>query len=364
MKNVNQSRGMYFLLAIFGMTLFFGMFSIAPTAVFAPEESSPGATQDFSTFGKPSSFVADDARDETSSVATPSPLSTRLFFTGDIMLARAVEWSMKESGAAYPFALWDASTFSHADAVIGNFEGTIRDTEHLEQTNVMAFDTLPAYTIPLGEAGFTHLSLANNHADDFGQEVTDFTRATLTSEGFTVFGDPFVGEDFIAHIAGDIPVALIGFHAFNEESSGIVDAIAAEKAAGNFVVVYPHWGTEYEHDASAYQTAAADAWIAAGADMIIGAHPHVVQGVEVRGGIPVVYSLGNFLFDQDFSLATKIGAIADVAISSSEIVVTFSPVRITGRQVFVDHGADAQLASWLGIPSLTWTIPREAAQTP
>ncbi len=361
MKIVNYTRGIYFFVGLFGIVLFFGMFAIAPETVFAPKSETELETIDLSRFGKPNEDSIPDANSAPEDIEN---LSVRLMFAGDIMLARAVEWAIKENDAAYPFARWSEEAFTGADAVIGNFEGTIRETEHLEQTNVMTFDTLPGYIGSLKMAGFTHLSLANNHADDFGQVTTAFTRETLTNHEFVPFGDPFASENFVTHIEGDIPIALLGFHAFNEDPLGIVDAIASEDAAGNFVIVYPHWGTEYEHTPSTYQTAAADAWIAAGADLIIGAHPHVVQSVEVRHGVPVVYSLGNFLFDQDFSAATQLGAIVYVTISQDNILFTFSPVRITDRQMFIDHDAEEHLLSWLTLPALAWTVAREAVQMP
>lgn len=361
MKIVNKGRGVYFLVAVFGITLFFGMLALSPNTVFAPwEETAPRAVstdappRSISDIGKPLETSAVDVR----SHLLPDTPHTQLIFTGDIMLARAVEWSIRSEGAGYPFAKWDATLFADADAVIGNFEGTIRETEHIEQTNVMAFDTLPEYVTPLVDAGFTHLSLANNHADDFGQVTTDFTRSTIADTGIIPFGDPFASEDFVTRIDGDIPVSLVGFHAFNEETTSIVEAIRSEDAAGNFVIVYPHWGVEYDHEPSISQTAAAQIWIDAGADLIIGAHPHVVQSVGIIDGVPVIYSLGNFLFDQDFSRATQIGAIADVTLSSTEILITFSPVSILHRQMFVDHELDETLRAWLQLDALTWTIPR------
>lgn len=371
MKIVNKGRGAYFFVAVFGITLFFLMFFIVPNTVFAPrEEAAQRAVStdvppiSISDIGKPLETSATDVYSGPLPNTPPPTPDTQLIFTGDIMLARAVEWSIKEKGVNYPFEIWNATSFTDADAVIGNFEGTIRDTEHIEQTNVMAFDTLPEYIQPLANAGFTHLSLSNNHADDFGQATTDFTRSTITETGMIPFGDPFASENFVAHIDRDIPVSLIGFHAFNEETNGVVEVIRSEDSAGNFVIIYPHWGVEYNHEPSLSQTTAAQIWIDAGADLIIGAHPHVVQSTEIIDGVPVIYSLGNFLFDQDFSRATQIGAVADVTISASEITITFSPVSILKRQMFVDHDLDETLRAWLGLDSLTWTIPRQEIQTP
>ena len=244
--------------------------------------------------------------------------------------------------------------------MIGNFEGTIRETEHIEQTNVMAFDTLPVYVSALKDAGFTSLSIANNHADDFGSEVTEFTRDILFEEGLLPFGDPLASQNEVHMMSNDgAPVSFIGFHAFGEDPASIVNAIKYEKELGSFVIIYPHWGVEYDHEPSVSQREAAEAWIDAGADLIIGAHPHVVQSVEIIDGVPVVYSLGNFLFDQDFSQDTKTGAVATVELDKQRnIAITFAPIRIQGRQMYVDRDYDDELAKWLGLESLTLSVDR------
>ncbi|NBS69176.1 hypothetical protein EBT31_09730 [bacterium] len=180
----------------------------------------------------------------------------------------------------------------------------------------------------------------------------------------TPFGDPFASEEFVTRIEGGIPVSIIVFHAFNETAESILDAIQKEDAAENFVIVYPHWGNEYEHSPSPAQTSAAHLWIEAGADLIVGVHPHVVQSIDTIDGVPVIYSLGNFLFDQDFSRAKQIGAVVDVVITEEDLSFTFSPVEIKGRQMFINHEEDDTLLSWLGLQDLTWDITQKEDQTP
>lgn len=354
MKIVNQHRNTYFLLGIFCVVVLVGMLTatlLLPKTLVAPDVSTYVPRHDTA---KSKNETEEKIYDASSDAEAPV---TRLLFTGDIMLARAVEAAIKEHGAAYPFALWQGAA-GNFDAVIGNFEGTVREKENIEATNIMAFDTLPAYISALHNAGFTHLSLANNHADDFGEIVTHATRTTILEHDMIPFGDPFTSEDFVTHIAGETPVALIGFHAFGEETSDIFEIIAAEHEADNVVIVYPHWGNEYIHEPSSAQRQAADAWIAAGADIIIGAHPHVVQTLEMRNGTPVIASLGNFLFDQDFSLETQIGATVEITISKDNITLVFTPIRITHRQMVVDHDFDDELQTWLGVDALEFTIDR------
>ncbi len=292
-------------------------------------------------------------------VLTNKQKEVHLLFGGDIMLARAVEWSIEEHDSSYP---WEKFAITQPyDAIIANFEGTVRDAYHIEKTNVMAFDTLPKNLPSLASEGFTHLSLANNHADDFGDQVTEGTRLALAQQGVIPFGDPFRSEDFTAHIDAEIPITLIGFHAFGEDPENLSQEIQEAKKRGDTVIVFPHWGNEYENAPSLAQEYAADVWISAGADLIIGAHPHVVQQSEVRSGIPVIYSLGNLLFDQDFSYETQHGVLADVTIYEDAFHVTFLPLTIANRQVFLDNEEllTRKTESWLGQSiAKPWIIPR------
>ncbi len=378
MKAVNKLGWIYVFVVTLGISVFAGVFLLFPGDVRI-ERMNTDETD------KTPHVIAEENREGGVEISEELPKETYLVFTGDIMMARAVEWTMKEKGSAYPFAKWDTSLFKGADAVIGNFESTIREKENIEKADVLNFDTLPQYISSLKDTGFTHLSLANNHADDFGQTTTDFTRANIAANNLTPFGDPFAGKTFITHLDGDIPITLIGFHAFGEPPTGIIETITAESAAGNFVIIFPHWGNEYQHTPSIAQTSAAQIWINAGADLIIGAHPHVVQRVEMIDDVPVVYSLGNFLFDQDFSEDTKTGAIVNVNIKEDAdevsptldplltsplergrkfLTLSFAPVRITNRQMTIDHEYDDELSAWLNLSSLTMTIPLATDQIP
>lgn len=262
-------------------------------------------------------------------------------FVGDIMLARSVERAIVENGTDWPFAKL-GNLFEGSDLVIGNLEGTVRDTRNLEIVNQMVFDTTPENVTMLAETGFTHLSLANNHADDYGSQVTESSRQTVMNNGMVPFGDPYNSEQFIVREnIGGVSLSFVGFHAFGETAAELRDAIEAEDAQGRFVIVYPHWGPEYVETAPAVEVDAAAAFIDAGADLIIGAHPHVIQNVEVIDGVPVVYSLGNFLFDQDFSAETKRGMTVQVTITDESIELDFTPVSIINRQTFPMADAEA-----------------------
>ena len=273
-----------------------------------------------------------------------------LSFVGDIMLARSVERTIVEHGTVWPWAELD-DLFVGSDIVIGNFEGTVRPERNLEVVNQMTFDTTPDNVTALAEAGFTHLSLANNHTDDYGTQVTVDTRSIIAQNGLVPFVDPTKRENFIAREnLGGVALSIIGFHAFGEASADILDVIKAEEAQGRFVIVYPHWGVEYASTAPSVETTAAQAFVNAGADLIIGAHPHVIQNIEVIDGVPVVYSLGNFLFDQDFSTETQQGLTAQVHIDDDMVSLIFTPVVIENRQTSImPEPAASELLDNLGL---------------
>jgi len=95
----------------------------------------------------------------------------------------------------------------------------------------------------------------------------------------------------------------------------------------DLVIVNIHWGVEYEHFFNPYQKEWGRALVDAGADLIIGHHPHVVQGMEIYKGKPIFYSLGNFIFDQYFSEATQEGLALDINYKDGELTINFLPYK-------------------------------------
>lgn len=268
----------------------------------------------------------------------PTPAS--LLFLGDIMLARGVEWRIGLNDLSYPLSAM-IDYLSAPDLTIGNFEGTIRDAPN-QEIDGFTFDTTPTIAQMIDDAGIDLVSLSNNHSDNYGATIVEYTRDTLTTLGMTPFGDPYDSVNHVAHVTvNDLPIAFIGFHAFTEEPESILAAIGAEKAAGNFVIVFPHWGNEYQPTPSPAQTEAAHMFIDAGADAIIGAHPHVIQTYENYRGVPVLYSLGNFLFDQDFSTETQQGLTLGFVITNESIDMSFVPVSIIKSRVTLMDADDA-----------------------
>jgi len=95
----------------------------------------------------------------------------------------------------------------------------------------------------------------------------------------------------------------------------------------DLIIVHIHWGTEYQHQFNQQQEKIGHALIDAGADIIIGHHPHVVQGMEIYKNKPIFYSLGNFIFDQYFSPDTQEGLAVGLKLTNNKISATLFPLQ-------------------------------------
>lgn len=250
----------------------------------------------------------------------PPAAAVRLVAVGDILMHRDVKRAEEQSGG-FP-ALWAdlVPLFQGADLAFGNLETPVAPTSGRPgrpfQFNAPA--TLPA---ALRASGFTVLSTANNHAFDQGRKGVVETLARLRQEKLTAIGS---GEDRPRAEAlqvlerNGLKVAFLGFtDVFNLDLDrkatepwvrplDLEPALAAVREArrcADIVVVSVHWGNEYQHSPTRRQRDIARKLVAAGCDLLLGHHPHVLQPVELltAGGRTalVAYSLGNFISNQD-----------------------------------------------------------------
>lgn len=239
---------------------------------------------------------------------------------GDLLFDRKVAMTSKQKGdLSYPL-LETAEIFRQADLAFGNLECPL--SSRGKQINLFRGD--PAMAGVLAEAGFDVLSLANNHIFDCGEVAFFDTIAHLREKGIVPIG---VGENinearapkivrvngtrvaFLAYtqIGSGFTYTRVPQHwAATVELPGVAEAradhirmdVKRAKAEADLVFVSFHWGNEYVH----YPTEDQKAWgrtaLAAGADLVIGHHPHVLQGIEFGEKGVIAYSLGNFVFDQ------------------------------------------------------------------
>lgn len=246
-------------------------------------------------------------------------IKSSLIFTGDIMLARNVEYLMGREGEAYPFAALDLKTFAKDVAVIGNFESAMSPIHITTPAFGMSFSTASSALPALRESGFTHLSLANNHSYDYGEDGYQNTVSLLLKNNLETFGNgESLGQESVTYI--DIPqgrVALIAVNASEKipEISLLYKIIGAASRQSDLQIVCIHWGTEYKETHSSTQELLAEVLVDAGADLIVGHHPHVVEDVQIVNGVVVFYSLGNYIFDQYFDDSVQRGLVLSLSLT-------------------------------------------------
>ncbi|HRH26165.1 MAG TPA: CapA family protein [Candidatus Paceibacterota bacterium] len=256
--------------------------------------------------------------------------TTTIAFFGDMMLDRYLRLRIEESDASYPFVgLRDILNKAQyrPDHVVVNGEGPFSGDRSVTRGlagSPLQFTFDPAWLKGVKDAGIGYVGQANNHMLDFGMDGYETSMKNITDAGLIPFGGPN-NDGPVAHIpVGNATATLIAFNQFSPNLSLedsverlIIDIQAAE-ARGEFVIVFPHWGEEYVRYPTTFQRSAAERFILAGADMIIGAHPHVVQISEVIHGVPVYYSLGNFIFDQAFMQEVREGMMLSITLASDE----------------------------------------------
>jgi Bacterial capsule synthesis protein PGA_cap len=254
--------------------------------------------------------------------AAASAQQYRLLFTGDILLAREVAHEIEARHGASPWADL-TSEFKRADLVMGNLEGTIGARDMCQAPLELCFADDPSLLPLLAEAGFTALGIANNHSGDLGAGGRQETRRALEAVGIAPVGFP-ESPAFVrlgGRTVGIVALSLV------PSRDGVVEAVPSwqvaqklrlARAVSDWVIVFVHWGKELEDWVVPQQQAEAEWLIGQGADVIIGAHPHVVQPPECVGGRPVFYSLGNHVFDQKYD-DTKRGLIADCRIAGDRL---------------------------------------------
>jgi poly-gamma-glutamate synthesis protein (capsule biosynthesis protein) len=263
---------------------------------------------------------------------TPTPSPVRIIFTGDIMMNRGVESSViKNFGHDFSKLFEGVAWFRDADIVFGNLEGPVSDIGN-NVGSKYSFRMDPQVLSALSDAGFTIVSFANNHIGDWNVAAFNDTLDRLKSADIAQTGAGINNTQAQQPTIIEKNGMRIGFLSFSdvgpnwmqakENSPGIllasdpnrIEFITQAKAQVDFLIISYHWGEEYV-PFTARQKTLAETSIDAGADLIIGHHPHVIQDYTTYKDKFIFYSLGNFIFDQSFSPETMRGLIVDLTVN-------------------------------------------------
>lgn len=278
--------------------------------------------------------------------------SVTILAVGDMMLDRNVAARIKKSGADdYPFKKIlgiEDRFFRGQDIVVGNLEGPIGTKRGAPDKGNVDFLFDPKFVKILKNVGFDAVSQANNHTADQGIVAADGSRASLEQGGLAVFGDQYRDDPEVAFTVVESrgkKVALVGFDAISKalDRETAKKTLAAARSSADHVIVMPHWGAEYQSKPSTATVELAHWFIDNGADAVIGGHPHWMQSVEVYKGHPIAYSLGNFVFDQDWSKETNLGLVVGLALTESGSELYLYPVQIEKSQPRLLTGKERQV---------------------
>lgn len=286
------------------------------------------------------------AANDASAMPAPPPLTVT--FVGDVILGRTVHTIMTRlNDFAAPFRLV-ANELKKTDLTIANLECSLSDAiTPPADPYTFSFMTFTAGADGLTLSGVDAVSQANNHSMNFGAQGMRDTLTALDTRKIRHFG---IGENLpsarqpVILEAQHRKIAFLGYdgitgttYGATESSAGtcpldadlMAEDIAAARRKADIVIPFVHWGIEYQLVPSASQQQIARTAIDAGADMVVGSHCHWVQGMEIYEGKPIIYSLANFVFDQDWSLETKQGLIMHLVFRENRLVaIRFVPVLI------------------------------------
>ncbi|MBA2774802.1 MAG: CapA family protein [Nocardioidaceae bacterium] len=292
----------------------------------------------------------------TSAPNEPAP-PAEVTVVGDIMMGRDVGDVLAAHGDLGAPLRPLRRRLERADLTVGNLESTL-SSEGVPQQGDDSFAADPDVLQALEDTGFDVLSLANNHTGDFGERAFRQTLRRVDSSTIERVGAGLdrqgAWRPVVVSRAG-VRFGLVAFNAIGEtpaaepRTPGVAQvrmqprtgplngvdlrratrAIRSLQGRADVVIVLPHWGDQYTNEPVADQRRVGRALLDAGADIVVGGHPHWVQGVQVHQGELVVHSLGNFVFDMDFSLETQEGVMLEAVFWGDQLkAVDFVPYVI------------------------------------
>jgi len=291
-----------------------------------------GNTYKFNLIDNKNSFdISDEDKNSVTSYVSgfySEKKDLQILFTGDLMFDRGIRHYAQKYGSnefifdkIYP-------TLANADLVVSNLEGPITDNASISSgttpgsTNnyIFTFDKSVAKT--LYSENIKLVDLGNNHILNFHTSGLKATENYLQEANVEFFG----GNDksIIKNIEG-LKIAFVSYNEFAEstnlEQSQTIAEIQKLKIESDLIIVFSHWGVEYTTEPTEEIKDLAHQFINAGADLIIGSHPHVVQSTEIYNNKKIYYSLGNFVFDQYFdeNVRNGLGVILEIDLKTKAL---------------------------------------------
>ena len=270
-------------------------------------------------------------------VSAPEPAT--VLFGGDLMFDRTIRTTIEAKGGDYIFSCI-TELLQSANIVVANLEGPITLRPSKSSGSEVGGEGNYTFTFPTSTAqllarhNIRLVNLGNNHIMNFGRDGLFETKRWLEEAGVRHFGDPDLPEsERVERMeVRDIPVSFVNWSDWtSDKTDHTVAQVRTEAQAGRLVFVYTHWGEEYVPPLPQMKQLARS-FIDAGASIVVGSHPHIVQEHERYQGKDIYYSLGNMVFDQYWSEAVRRGLL---------LRVSFNPTGILSvEEVPIDNQTD------------------------
>lgn len=290
-------------------------------------------------------YIDEERGESETQVSEEVKPEAKILFVGDMMFDRYIRQEQNKNGNEFVFDKVK-NLLSGEDLVVGNLEGPITDnisksvgTEFGSRENYI-FTFNPEIAKTLFQENIKSVNIGNNHIFNFKEGGVEQTKKYLDGASIKYFGNVGHDERNIGMEINEINVGFVNYNQFSQiDVAQTLKSIEEMKKRSNLVIVYAHWGMEYEKNALEKTKELARQFVDAGADLVIGSHPHVVQEKEEYKGKMIYYSLGNFIFDQYFNPDATQGLAVEVKINpapscgelSSKEKVSQQTINNTGR---------------------------------
>lgn len=253
----------------------------------------------------------------------------KMIFSGDVLLSESVIQGHQNKGLLAFLSQEVIDYINGKDIFMINQEFPFSSRGEPMEEKQYTFRIKPEGVKVLQDMGVDAVSLANNHSLDYGREALEDTFQVLDHAGIKYAG---AGTDLnrakqtvfieakgykIGFLAASRVIPVTDWNA-GENKTGLfttydpammIEEIKKADSQCDYLAVFVHWGVEYEEYPEEYQREMARKYIDAGADLVVGCHPHVVQGLEYYNEKPIVYSLGNFIFGKDIERSMLLGVV-------------------------------------------------------
>lgn len=330
--------------------------------------ATPDGILDVETTSGENANQSDDAAtvdEKANANDTKDAGGTTIILTGDVLFANAFKAAYDAGGIERVVSPELLEQLKAADILMVNNEFPFSDRGEPMADKQFTFRCSPSYAKALNEMGVDIVSLANNHTLDYGRAALSDTFNALDGAGI-LYGGAGDSVDRAKEVqVVEVNGKKYGFIAVSRvvpsadwkiesatpglftcyDAAALIEVIKEAKQTCDFVTVFPHWGTEYSEQPNPVQRELAKQCMDAGADLIVGAHTHCLEGIGYIDGKPVFYSLGNFIFGQniDRSAAVKVTVAEDGTVSYALIPVYASD----GQTKQMDANAASGLFSYM-----------------